>query len=133
MAKQRKYRLFAPLHKKAEKLSAHLSSELKEKYGTRSLRLRKGDTVRISRGQFKKKTGKVEELDIRSGKVFVAGIENTRKDGSKSFYSLEPSNLIIIETKIEDAKRKKGLDRLQPRKSAAVKTEKPAKNAKVKA
>ena len=57
--KQRKYRHNAPLHIKSKMMGSHLSKELRKKYGTRSVRIRKGDEVKIMIGKFKGKTGKI--------------------------------------------------------------------------
>ena len=62
--KQRKYQYNAPAHIKGKFLAAHLSKELKEKYGTRSIRVRVGDRVKVVRGTEKGKEGKVENADV---------------------------------------------------------------------
>jgi len=103
--KQRKYRYNAPLHIKSKFLNTHLDASLRKKYNVRALRVRKGDTVKVVAGQFKGKTGKVEKVDAQYVKVFVAGIENHRKDGSKSLIPLQPSNLMIIDLDLSDNKR----------------------------
>ena len=72
--KQRKYRYNAPLHVKQKFVSAHLSKELRKKYNKRSMNLRKGDSIKIMRGQFKNKTGKIEEVSVKKTSVYVSGI-----------------------------------------------------------
>ena len=111
MRKQRKYRYNAPLHIKQKMLSAHLSKELRTKYGTRNIPVRKGDTVKVSRGQFKKKQGKVERVILKQERVFVAGIETIKRDGSKVLFPLSPSNLIIVEVEMSDKRRKEKLEK----------------------
>ncbi|HLC90595.1 MAG TPA: 50S ribosomal protein L24 [Candidatus Nanoarchaeia archaeon] len=111
MRKQRKYRYNAPLHIKQKMLSAHLSKELRTKYGTRNIPVRKGDTVKVSRGQFKKKQGKVERVILKQERVFVAGIETIKRDGSKVLFPLNASNLIIIEVEMSDKRRKEKLEK----------------------
>ena len=103
--KQKKYRMNSPLHVKQGIVHSHLSKELRKKYKLRSIGVKKGDKVKIMRGQFKKRTGNVEEVDIKNIRVFVAGIEMQRKEGSKSFYPLHPSNLQIIELAADDKRR----------------------------
>ena len=49
--KQRNYRHKAPLHIKQKFVSAHLSKELRQKCGRRSLGVRKGDKVKVTTGQ----------------------------------------------------------------------------------
>jgi len=108
-SKQRKYRHKAPLHIKQKLMGVHLSLELRKKYGTRTITVRKGDEVKILRGQFRKKTGKVSEVKLKRGKVFVDGIEHVKKDGSKALYALNPTNLMITELILDDKKRKSKL------------------------
>ena len=108
-SKQRKYRYNAPLHIKQKFVKAHLAKELKTRYKKRSLRVRKGDTIKIMRGQFKKKTGKVERVDVKNAKIYITGIAITKKDGSKRPCAVHPSNLLITELNLEDKKRQKGL------------------------
>ena len=109
--KQRKYRYNAPLHIKHKFLSTHLSKELKKKYNKRSLPIRKEDKVKIMRGQFKNKVGKVVKVLLRKTKLYIEGIENIRKDGTKSYYPIHPSNVTISELDLNDKKRKKILER----------------------
>ena len=109
--KQRKYRHNAPLHLKGKFISSHLSKELKTKYKKRGARIRTGDKIKIAKGQFKGKTGKVERIDIKKCKVYVTGIEIIKKDGTKTMYPIDPSNLVLTELNVDDKKRVKTLER----------------------
>ena len=108
--KQRKYRYNAPLHILHKFMSVHLSKDLRKKYGIRSIPTKKGDRVKIARGQFKGKTGKIEKVILKKTKVFVEGIQQTSKTGNKSFYPIHPSNLILVELNLNDKKRKEKLE-----------------------
>ena len=103
--KQRKYLANAPLHIRKNFVSVNLSKELRGKYGKRNLVVRKGDTVKIMRGKYKKKQGKVTEVKMKIGKIMIDGIQVTKKDGSKVNVPLRASNLQIIEVGGEDKKR----------------------------
>lgn len=105
--KQRKYIANAPLHIKHKFLAAHLSKDLIKKYKRRSLPVRKGDIVKIVRGQFKKKVGKIEKVLTKKTRVHIENIQNIKKDGSKTFIPIHPSNLIITDLNLEDKKRQK--------------------------
>ncbi|MBI5389423.1 50S ribosomal protein L24 [Candidatus Woesearchaeota archaeon] len=105
--KQRKYRAKAPMHVKRAFLGSHLSKELRQKYHTRSATVRVGDKVKIMRGQFKGKSGKVTRIDTKMTKVYVDGVELLKKDGAKAFPSTDPSNLLITELKMDDKTRLK--------------------------
>ena len=105
--KQRKYRYNAPLHVKQKFLHAHLSKELRKKYSKRSFALRKGDSVKVMRGQFKNKTGKVDEVSVKKTQVYVSGIEFVKRDGTKARYPMQPSNLLVTELNMDDKLRGK--------------------------
>lgn len=92
-------------------MSAHISKELKTKYGKRNVPVRKGDKVKVMRGQFKGRSGEVERVNLKKLKVYVQGMDNIRKDGGKVPYPITPSNLMIIEMKMEDKKRKASVER----------------------
>lgn len=109
--KQKKYREHAPLHIKQKMVSAHLSPELRKKYGMRAVQLRKGDKVKVMRGSFKKKTGKIDEVNLKTMKVTIDGIDLTKKDGSKVKPYMQPSNLMITELELGDKMREQKLRR----------------------
>jgi large subunit ribosomal protein L24 len=103
--KQRKYRYNAPLHIKQKFMRAHLSKELRQKYGKRSIGLKVGDKVKIMRGQFKGITGKVERVNIKKTRAFIGKAELIKNDGTKAMYPINPSNLMIIEINEGDKRR----------------------------
>nr|AJS13349.1 50S ribosomal protein L24, large subunit ribosomal protein L24 [uncultured archaeon] len=103
--KQRKYRANAPLHIKRKLLSVNLSKELRKKHKRRNIPARKGDNVKIMRGKFKKKTGKIVSIDTKSSKIKIEGIMIKKLDGSKVNVKIHPSNLQIIDLNLDDKKR----------------------------
>ena len=109
--KQRKYRYNAPLHARHKFLNAHLSKELSEKHGKRSVPIRKGDEVLIMRGNFAKKKGKVLEVNLKRSRVTIENINRTKKDGTKVNVYLNPSNLMIQTLNLDDFKRLKRVRR----------------------
>jgi len=109
--KQRKYRHNAPLHLRHKFLSAHLSKELRKKYGKRALPLRKGDEVLVMRGSSKKKKAKVSSVDLNNTRVSLEGIQRSKKDGSKVSVFFHPSSLQIITLILDDKKRLSSLER----------------------
>jgi large subunit ribosomal protein L24 len=129
--KQRKYRANAPLHTKHKFLSANLSKSLRQKYGKRSLPLRKGDEVLVMRGSFKKKKAKVTSISLMSLKIELEGIQRSKKDGTKVPVKFSPSVLQIQTLEVEDKRRIKSLEKNKPKSSekTETKTEKVEKNA----
>ncbi len=104
-SKQRKYVRNAPLHTKSKFLGSHLSKPLREKYKTRTLRVRKGDKVKVLRGQHKGKTGTVDRIATSKQKVYITGIDYSKKDGSKALYPIHASNILIQEIEGTEKRR----------------------------
>jgi large subunit ribosomal protein L24 len=125
--KQRKYLANAPLHLKRKNLSVNISKDLRKKHGKRNISLRKGDVVKIMRGKFKKKQGKVIEIKMKTGKIYIEGMQIKKQDGSKANIPFRASNLQIIELNLEDKKRMKkisGNNKKQEEKEEEKTTEK---------
>tara|TARA_Y100000310_G_C20262389_1_gene614225 strand:+ start:241 stop:624 length:384 start_codon:yes stop_codon:yes gene_type:complete len=109
--KQRKYRYNAPLHIKRSFLTTNLSKPLREKHKVRNISIRTGDQVKVLRGQFRKTTGKVMKVMIKTSKVHIEGVERPKRDGSKSFYPVNVSNVQITELNLEDKQRRAKLEK----------------------
>ncbi|WP_309493564.1 50S ribosomal protein L24 [Candidatus Hecatella orcuttiae] len=108
-SKQRKAMWTAPLHKRRKLMSAHLSLSLMEKYGKRALPLRKGDTVKILRGDYKGMEGKVTKVDLKRLRVTVDGVTKEKADGTTVHVPIAPSNLLITKLNLEDKWRSQRL------------------------
>ncbi|ASJ11834.1 MULTISPECIES: 50S ribosomal protein L24 [Thermococcus] len=109
--KQRKFLYNAPLHLRSKIMAATLSPELRNKYGVRSLPIREGDKVRVMRGDFKGKEGKVLEVDLKRYRIHIEGVTQKKVDGTEVFYPIHPSNVMIIDLNLEDEKREKIINR----------------------
>lgn len=94
---QRKFRFTAPLHLRKHFVHAHLSKELRAKVKKRAIQIKKGDKVKILRGKFKGKEGKVAAVNLTDAKIFVEGITLKNSKGKEIFYPIDPSNVMIIE------------------------------------
>ncbi len=104
--KQRKAYFNAPLHLRQKLVSAPLSRELREKYGVRSLPVRKGDKVRVVRGDFRGKEGEVVKVDLRKYRIHIDGVVIEKTDKTPVFRPIHPSKVEIIELKLDDWRRK---------------------------
>ena len=109
---QRKAMFNAPLHRKRKMISSHLSDELFEKYGVRSLTVIKGDIVRIMRGDIdmKDKEAEVVRIYTKEMKVALEGINIKKADASEVSKKIHPSNLMIMKLNLSDQKRKEKLE-----------------------
>ena len=111
--KQRKYRYNARLHVRQKLVHVHLSKDLRQKHNTRAMQVRKGDRVKVLRGKFRKQEGKVERVELKRERVFVTGMDYTKKNGTKVPVPLRPSNLMIVALDMSDKRRKAGKEKLQ--------------------
>lgn len=103
--KKRKYVANAPLHIKRKFVSVNLSKDLRKKLGKRNITIKKNDKVKIKRGKFKGKEGKILQVNLKKSKVIIEGIQVKKMDGSKANVKMQPSNLQIIE--LAERKNKK--------------------------
>ncbi|MEK6844882.1 MAG: 50S ribosomal protein L24 [Nanoarchaeota archaeon] len=127
--KQRKYRANAPLHLRKKFVNVNLSKELRKKQNKRSIQIKKGDKVKIMRGGFKGKVGKILEVNIKKSKVIVEGIQVKKQDGSKVNIKLQPSNLQIIELS-ERLKKTESEQRPEGHKKVSIRSPKTSNETK---
>lgn len=109
--KQRKYVANAPLHIRRKFVSANLSKTLRKEHKKRSISLRKGDAVKIMKGKFKGKQGKITCVNLKLSKVMIENIQIKKHDGSKVDVKIQPSNLQIITLNTEDKRRLKQINK----------------------
>jgi len=104
--KQRLARYTAELHERGKFLAVNLAKDLRLKHKKRSIRIKKGDTIEIMRGDFKGKVGNVSKVEIKKEKIYVEGIDIIKKDGTKIPKHFKASNLKITALDLTDKKRK---------------------------
>ncbi|MBT3583123.1 50S ribosomal protein L24 [Candidatus Woesearchaeota archaeon] len=109
--KQRKYIANAPLHKRRKMMAIHLNKEMIKKYTRRSFPAKTGDRVKILRGQFNGIIGVIEKVDLKKYRLHIKGAEHKKSEGRTSFYPIHPSNVIAIDLKLDDAKRKQAIEK----------------------
>jgi large subunit ribosomal protein L24 len=124
--KQRKRLFNAPAHIRHKIMSAPLSRELAASRGAKTLPVRKGDTVRIMRGDNKGFEGKVSRVALKEYRIYMEGLTREKVDGTNIFLPIHPSKVQIRNLNLDDKWRK---DILTRKKEA----EKPLKEAKPKA
>lgn len=111
---QRKRAANAPLHRKRILASAHLSPDLHDKAKgrlPRALPVRKGDTVRVMRGGFRGREGKVVSVDRVSGTIVIEGITIEKVDEKKVARPIHASNLMIVRMDDTDPWRRRKFER----------------------
>jgi large subunit ribosomal protein L24 len=139
--KQRKMLYNAPAHVRHRFMGAHLSQELAASKGAKTLPVRKGDTVRIMRGDNAGFEGKVSRVDLKNYRIYIEGLTREKVDGTNIFVSVHPSKVMIRSLNLDDKWRKAIVERKQElelpkkeekvEKAAEVEEAKPVKKPKI--
>jgi large subunit ribosomal protein L24 len=110
-SKQRKMLYQAPDHIRYKFFAAPVSPELRKSHGAKALPVRKGDTVRVMRGDHKGLEGKVTRVDRKKYRIFIEGLTREKVDGTTTFVPIHPSKVMITRLSLDDKWRNKILKR----------------------
>lgn len=103
--KQRRRVQNATNHERKNMLKCRLDEFLQEEYGLRSLVVKKGDLVRIMRGQFRDTEGKVTQVSYKKGVVYLENATITKSDGKESNVPIHPSNILLVKLELNDERK----------------------------
>ena len=92
------------------KFASILSPDLREKYKRKSFRPKKGDSVRIIRGEFLGVEGKVTKVITKDGRLNVEGVSREKMKGGTAPVPIESSNVMITSLSLDDKVRKAKLE-----------------------
>lgn len=109
--KQRKYQFLAEKNENHKLVGSHLSRDLRQKKGFRSLPVRKGDIVTVMRGDNKGLSGKVNKVDPVKQRVYVDKVVKKKTDNTEFPVPIHPSNLLITKFATKDRKRLLAINR----------------------
>ncbi len=109
--KQRKRLYNAPAHIRHKLMAAPLAPELIKSKGVKTLPVKKGDTVRVVRGDHLGFEGKVNRVDMKRYRIFLEGLTREKVDGTNIFVSVHPSKVMIKNLKLDDKWRKAIVER----------------------
>ncbi|KAJ6520654.1 60S ribosomal protein L26 [Mycena capillaripes] len=115
--KSRKAHFSAPSSIRRKIMSSALSKELRSKHNTRSLPIRKDDEVRIVRGKYKGREGKVTQVYRKKWVIHVERVQRDKSNGATAPIGVHPSNVVITTIKL-DKDRRAILDRKDRKKTA---------------
>jgi len=135
--KQRKLLYNAPAHLRHKLMAAPLSPQLIASKGAKTLPVRKGDTVRVMRGDHKGFEGKISRVDLKNYRIYIEGLTREKVDGTAVFVSVHPSKVMIRNLNLDDKWRKGIVERKKELPKKEEKVEKvvekpPAKAAELK-
>ncbi|MGC1264168.1 MAG: 50S ribosomal protein L24 [Nitrososphaeraceae archaeon] len=115
-------------HKRDKFLGANLSENLREQHRRRSMRVIKGDTVRILRGEYVGIEGKVEKVNTERSTLSIEGVQREKIRGGNVKVQIHASNVQIISLNTDDEYRMKGTKKTKDKKTT-VKKEKETKKS----
>ena len=109
--KQRKALYNAPNHVRNKSVGSHLSEELIGKLGRRTVRVVKGDTVKVVRGDedILGLEGKVTSVDTQNGRLVIEGVTIAKADGTMTERPVHASNVVVTKLDMKDNYRKQKL------------------------
>jgi len=104
--KQRRQVQQSSMHTRRNLLNCRLDEFLQEEYGLRSLLVKKGDLVKIMRGQFRETEGKVIRVDHKNIRVHLDSATVTKSDGKEVNTPIHPSNIMLVKLELDDERKK---------------------------
>lgn len=120
-------------HQLDKMLGAALSDELREQYKKRTVRVVKGDSVMVVRGEYKGRGGKVEEVNTERGTLHIEGMQREKIRGGQVKVPIHTSNVKITALNLQDKFRSNKLQGGGKPEAAEKKEEKPEKETTKKA
>ncbi|KAI6150510.1 ribosomal protein L24 [Pisolithus tinctorius] len=103
--KSRKAHFSAPSSVRRKIMSSPLSKELRTKYSVRSLPIRKDDEVRIVRGKYKDREGKVTQVYRKKWVIHVDRVQRDKSNGASVPIGVHPSKVVITTIKLDKDRR----------------------------
>lgn len=108
--KMRKAHFAAPSHERRLRMSSPLTKDLFQRLHVRSLPIRKDDEVRVVRGKYKGKEGKVTQCYRKKYVIHIERVTRDKANGQTVNIGINASNVQITKIKM-DKSRKAILDR----------------------
>lgn len=115
--------IHVPKHRRDAMVSASLADNLREVYKKRTLRVVKGDSVKVLRGEYKGVEGKVENVDIDRGTLNIEGVQREKIKGGQVKVPIHASKVMITNLNLSDKYRSNKVQGDKPREPPAKETD----------
>ncbi|KAI7895389.1 translation protein SH3-like domain-containing protein [Mucor mucedo] len=102
--KSRKAHFSATSDVRRKIMSAPLSKELKEKYNTRAIPVRKDDEVMVVRGTYKGREGKVVQVYRKKWVIHIDRVSREKVNGATAPNGISPSKVVITNLKLDKSR-----------------------------
>ena len=116
-----------PKHQRDKMVGGMLEDSLRKQYGRKNVRVIKGDSVRIMRGEYKGVEGKVEKVNTERATFHIEGIQREKIRGGQVKVPIHSSNVMVISLNLDDDYRSskiQGAAKEEPATSSEKKEEK---------
>jgi large subunit ribosomal protein L24 len=100
-----------PKHRRDKMIGAVLEDGLRKQYGTKTIRVVKGDSVRVLRGEYSAVEGQVEKVDTEHATFHIEGIQREKIRGGQVKVPIHSSNVMVIALNLEDKYRSDKLEK----------------------
>jgi large subunit ribosomal protein L24 len=100
-----------PKHQRDKMVGAMLEDSLRKQYGTKNVRVVKGDSVRVMRGEYKGVEGKVDKVNTEHATFHIEGIQREKIRGGQVKVPIHSSNVMVIGLNLDDDHRSRKLQR----------------------
>lgn len=91
-----------PKHRRDKMIGAVLEDSLRKQYGRKNIRVIKGDSVRVLRGEYKGVEGKVEKVNTEQAIFHIEGIQREKIRGGQVKVPIHSSNVMVISLNLDD-------------------------------
>ena len=98
-----------PKHQRDKMVGAVLEDSLREQYKRKNIRVVKGDSVRVMRGEYKGVEGKVEKVNTEHATFHIEGIQREKIRGGQVKVPIPSSNVMVISLNLDDNYRSRKL------------------------
>ena len=108
-----------PKHQRDKMVGAVLEDSLRKQYGRKNIRVVKGDSVRVMRGEYKGVEGKVEKVNTEHATFHIEGVQREKIRGGQVKVPIHSSNVMVISLNLDDSYRSSKLQGATKAESAA--------------
>ncbi|BBG24391.1 50S ribosomal protein L24 [Sulfuracidifex tepidarius] len=110
-SKQRNLLRHAPKHLRKNFLVAPVADDIKSQQGISRINVKKGDTVKVVRGEHIGTEGKVAVIDTKTGRIGIEGLSRKKVDGTPVYVMVHSSKVVITKLDLGDNKRRESIER----------------------
>ena len=94
-----------PKHLRDKSICSTLTDDLREQHKRRSIRVIKGDTVKVMRGEYTGIEGKVEKVNTIRGTLSIEGVQREKIKGGNVKVQIHSSNVRVSGLNLDDKYR----------------------------